>query len=139
MVATVPDCILRVSGRNFQVNDFLQSSPFQPCKVWRVGEAGVRGVASDSGFNLVVSSGELLTDQIEGAIRFLRSHAVELKRLCSFPGVEEGSVLDFAIHRRDVLAQFDSFPVALVRLAAEFKFSLTILQYAAQTDHVNAS
>ena len=133
-MASVADCVLRVRGRDFQVDDFLESSSFQPCKIWRLGEAGARGVSVDSGFNLVVSSGESLAEQIDGAVRFLESNAGEFKRLRSFPGLAEGSVLDFSIFRRDVMAQYDSFPAAFVRLAAEFGFELAISQYAAHKE-----
>ena len=129
----MPDCVLRVAGPDFPVDEFLRSSSLQPCKVFRTGEATVRGKATESGFNVVVGTGETLVDQVSSTILFLRNNAHELDRLRSFPGAEK-PVLDFSLYRRDVLAQYDSFPLELVRLAAEFGLAIALSQYAAQQE-----
>jgi len=128
-------CVLRVSGRRFDVAAFLSRSRFKPCAVWRKGEArvGKRNPPkhTDSGFNLVLSDadGPSADQQIRDALRFLKRHRLALERLRDQPGVEQ-LTLDFGTSQRSGLAQFDHFPAALVSVAGELGMGIELSRYA---------
>ena len=124
----MPCCVLRASGSEFDVDAFLDGSPFEPCAVWRRGEPRSRGKSplEESGFNLDVREGDFV-GQIAGAIGFLRDHSSELHRLCEYPSVEVR--LDFGVARRDVMVQCDYLPPALIRLAGSIGLGIELTQY----------
>jgi hypothetical protein len=128
-------CVMRVYGEQFAVDDFVKTSNLTSdpdlYTVWHKGEPNYKGCCEHSGFNLDVCEveSEGLKEQAERAIDFLSRNFIELKRLMEFPGVENGR-LDFAISKRDVAAQFDLFPVELVRLAGSLNLQLELSQYA---------
>jgi hypothetical protein len=95
------------------------------------GAVGGARESSSSGFNLPVSDAGLddLERQIEDATRFLREHEDELRRLSSFPGLEE-VCLDFGIRRRDVAAQTDVFPADLLWQTGALDIDLVVTHYA---------
>ena len=101
--------VLRAYGKNFDVDAFLANCTLPVCEVKRKGQpvfpaskpdgrrheaSGVHVLASDEDFNQ-------FPRQVEESITFLQGSEVEVRRLCSFPGVE-GVTLDFGIERRDV-------------------------------------
>lgn len=124
-------CVLRAGGPDFDVDAFLDESPFEPCAVWHRGEVRHPGrtPATQSSFNLDVSDGDL-PHQIIGAIAFLKSDADELRRLLAFPGIE--GHLDFGIARRDSYMQTDFFPPELIRLAGSLGLGIELTQYPVQ-------
>jgi hypothetical protein len=126
----MPGCVLRVGGKAFDVDSFLASSTFEPCKVWHLGESKrpSRPAAADSGFNLVVSDAGPLDAQVREVIEFLGRNREELRRLNEFPGVEE-PILDFGILHREVAGQFDRLPPELISLAAEFQMGIEVSRY----------
>ncbi|MBI4617235.1 MAG: hypothetical protein HY720_26720 [Planctomycetes bacterium] len=69
--------------------------------------------------------------QVSETIAFLHAHAEQVRRLCSFPGVD-GVTLDFGIARRDVPVQCDTFPAELVRDAGSLGLSIELSQYPAE-------
>ena len=120
-------CVLRASGSDFDVEAFLDDSPLEPCSVWHRGETRSRDrVHNDSGFNLDIGSGEV-SAQIAGVVQFMIAHDVEMRRLCSCTSIE--IILDFAIARRDVFVQCDSFPATLIRLAGSLGLGIELTQY----------
>ena len=121
-------CVLRAGGPDFNVDAFLDESPFEPCAVWHRGESRFRSQppSVDSGFNLDVGEGEL-REQIAGAIQFLIVHEAEIRRLSGCTGIE--IILDFAIARRNVIVQSDSFPATLIHLAGSLKLGIELTQY----------
>lgn len=128
----MPGCVLRASGPDFAVDEFLAHSPLRPCSIWRRGERRhqYRPPSKDSGFNVVVSDapGDDMPSQIGDAVRFLTAHYEELVRLMASSGLE-GAVLDFGIARRDVMAQCDTLPAPLIRLAGGLGLAIEISQY----------
>ena len=127
----MPGCVLRVGGAAFDVNSLLKQTKLAPCAVKRVGDKRLptEQPLTKSSFNAIVSESESLAVQQQEAIKYLRQHAVELCQLSQASTVEY-MTLDFGIYRRDALAQFDEFTAELVHLAAEFRMSLTLSQYA---------
>ncbi len=129
-------CVLRVSGRRFPAREFAKRTTLPVCSVQVLGEP--RFPASQprgrkwlrSGVNVTVSDAEFsdLKRQVRDAIRFLAKHARTLRRIADRPDVED-LTLDFAIQRRDVAAQFDHFPHALLLAAGKLRISLEVSSY----------
>src|SRR5579864_2431894 len=101
-------CVLRASGADFQVDDFLRESSLKALVVVHRGEArapksGFAGARHESsGMNIGVSTREFsdLSGQIEDAIQFLSKNNKELRRLHDLSGVESIE-LDFPVEDRD--------------------------------------
>jgi len=129
-------CVLRASGEDFEVDDFLKGSPLKALVVVHRGDARVPGSTSTdssherSGMNISVSTREFsdLSGQIEDAIQFLSENSPELRRLRDFSSVEEIQ-LDFPIEDRDVVFQRDTFPNKLLVLMGELGVGLTVSRY----------
>lgn len=83
-----------------------------------------------SGVNLEVSDADFeeFEQQQADAIRFLRAHAVALRRMLEVPGVERAT-LDFGIAMRDVVVQSDSFPADLIAALAEVGCGMELTQF----------
>jgi hypothetical protein len=118
-------------GRSFDVSEFLARSPFSEAVVFRRGDpqagAPVGTTHTASGFNVGLSAAgtESLAEQIRDASRFIQEHEAELRRLGSFPGVEEVCI-DFEIPRRDGAAQHDVFPADLLWRAGALDMDLVV-------------
>lgn len=128
-------CVLRVSGRAFQVDAFLAASSLAACKVWHLGERrfGSRPATLDCGFNSVVSEAGDLRTQVSDALLFLQRHHADLLRLSAVSEVED-LVLDFGISLRDVAGQFERIPLELIRAAGELRMSFELSHYAVGDD-----
>ncbi|MGN6507552.1 MAG: hypothetical protein ACTHM6_18500 [Tepidisphaeraceae bacterium] len=124
--------VLRASGSEFDVDRFLEDSPWKPAAVFRRGESrtpsGLKRTVS--GFNLSISDAgfDKFAEQQIDAISFLSRHTDEIARLITFAGVD-GAVLDFGVAWRDVAAQSDTFSADLVRLAGACGLSLELSHY----------
>ncbi len=130
-------CVLRAGGSEFDVEEFLSRSPFQPDATFRKGEPKGRTTptleapkSQVSGFNLTISEASFSEPQvqIEDAIAFLEYNDTELIRLVSFQGVEQVS-LDFGIEEREVMYQSDRFPPKLLLLAGTIGIWLELTLY----------
>ncbi len=128
--------VLRVTGKDFDVGEFLAGSTLTARRVFRRGEprflgshthlrrnekSGINVLASDVAFNE-------FTRQIAETTEFLLAEAEEIRRLVNFPGVETVT-LDFGIERRDVVVQSDHFPADLIRVAGSLGLSIELSQY----------
>jgi hypothetical protein len=129
-------CVLRVIGTAFDVDAYLKDSRLVASVVFRRGEPRVTGQPEGpwraaSGFNVAVSDATVndLAAQVRDALRFLREHEDDLRRLASYPGMEE-MCLDFAVQRRDVIAQSDLFPAELLWQAGALDIDLVVTHYA---------
>lgn len=132
-------CVLRVSGKHFDVDRQLAASGLTPGKVFRAGEPrsssrpdGQRHEAS--GFTVDVSraSWSSLAGQASDAVAFLKRHRDALTVLRAAPGVEDMRLdfpLDLRIDRETVMAQFDYFPPELVSLAGALGLGLELSIY----------
>ena len=132
----MPGCVLRVSGKVFDVDRFLKGSKLIPCAVFRKGEPRfsnarqTRKVNKYSGFNVDAAfSTPLLSKQVRHAVTFLKKYRQELMKLRRFSGVEDAR-LDFGILQRGTAAQFDYFPPELIRLAGELSIGIEISRYS---------
>lgn len=125
-------CVLRASGSNFAVDDFLASSSLQPLTVFHRGEKQSPRSRSmtASGFYADVSAADFsdLQGQIGDAIQFCELNRNELVRLVGFPGVENVSA-DFGIQERDVPAQCERFPANLLSILGNLGICLQFTLY----------
>jgi len=130
--------VLRVCGRDFDVDRYCAQGALAPCAVYRRGEPvypasqphGRRN--EQSGVHIAVSDAafEEFPRQVEEAVVFLRTHYEEVRQLVQFPGVEL-AYLDFGVARREVEVQCDYLPPELVRLAGELGLGIELSQYPA--------
>lgn len=131
-------CVLRASGADFQVDEFLRESSLRALVVVHRGDVRTQRSSStsirheSSGMNISVSTREFsdLGGQIEDALQFLSKNIKELRRLRDFPGVE-GIRLDFPVEDRDVVFQSDTFPHKLLALMGDLGIGLTVSRYPA--------
>jgi len=128
-------CVLRAIGTAFDVDAYLRDSPLVATAVFRRGEARASGQPNGpqwaaSGLNIAVSDadGQNLDAQVSDALRFLREHEDELRRLGSSSGMEE-MCLDFSVERRDVIAQSEIFPAELLWQAGALDIDLVVTHY----------
>lgn len=138
-------CVLRAQGADFDVDEFLATSPLKALVVVPRGHERTQGVRrtvrhETSGMNISISTREFsdLTGQIEDAIRFLSDNNQELKRLRDFPGVERLDI-DFPIDERDVVFQSDAFPWQLLALMGERGIGLIVSRYPTPDDQQTSS
>ena len=133
------ECVLRVYGKGFDVDEFLAECPWSPNPVHRRGQrrpVRVRGPEKHEqfGFALAIpgsdTPGEVFADQASAVLAFLNENHAELVRLGSFPGVES-RVLDFGVPiYEDQPMRSNHIPLELVRVAATFGLALEITVYA---------
>jgi len=131
-------CVLRASGTNFDVDEFLKTSSLDALTVFHRGEAQRRGSVatqhrtSQAGMSVHVSQREFsdLRGQIEDAVKFLEDNDQELKRLRDFPGLERMD-LDFPVEDRDVVFQSDAFPPRLLSLLGALRIGLVVSRHPA--------
>jgi hypothetical protein len=121
-------CVLRAIGTEFDVDAFLQDSALVGT-VFRRGEprpAG--GHRAASGLNVDVAGGfDDLDAQIQAAAHFLLRHEDELRRLASFPGVEE-VCLDFGVRSTDAGGS-NVFPADFLWQSGALDIDLVVTHY----------
>jgi hypothetical protein len=129
-------CVLRAIGASFDPDSFLAESELSGATAFHRGDATDPGATdgprrSASGFNLPVSQAGIddLDAHVRDALRFLRRHEDELRRLSGFPGVEE-VCLDFSLPRREVAAQAHVFPAELLWQVGALDIDLVVTDYA---------
>lgn len=129
--------ILRVGGRNFDVDAFLRESGIAPASVFRRGEpqfpeSQPNGrVLAYSGMNIDVSTAEFgkIEQQTRETLQFLADHPAEIERLRTYPGVE-GLELDFAVNGNDgVLIENYRFVPELLEQIGRLGITLCISRY----------
>ena len=132
-------CVLRASGTNFDVDEFLKTSTLDVLTVFRRGElqsptSSVTRKGEYSGMNVSVSVREFsdLRGQIDDAVEFCSENDRELRRLRNFPGLEKMD-LDFPIEDRDVVFQSDAFPPELLLLLGGLGIGLIVSRYPLQS------
>jgi hypothetical protein len=126
----IMSCMLRAIGTSFDVDGFLKESALPADPAFRRGEPRISGhpegpKRSASGFNVPISDAEI-DDQVSAAMDFLNEHEEELRRLGSFPGVEE-VCLDFGVRRRaEEGVQSELFPAGLLWRAGALDIDLVV-------------
>ena len=125
-------CLLRVSGRKFDVNSYLQKSRrLKPSVIYRKGERGARNrINRESGMSVVVSSKETFEEQMRQAIQFLTGKRIELRKLRRTKSVES-ICFDFGVVRNgNELAEYYRFPVKFLQCVADLGIQFELSRYA---------
>jgi hypothetical protein len=130
--------VLRASGRDFDVDSFVDGCHWRIAAVFHRGDARARRPhagadgrrCEESGLNVVVSEAGFheFATQVSDAVAFLSDQDAAVRRLVAFPSVTD-VVLDFGVAWRDVVAQSDRFPADLVRLAGACGIALELSHY----------
>jgi hypothetical protein len=128
--------VIRVYGKDFNVDEFVANCALPVCTIKRRGEPVFAASQPDgrrheqSGVHVLASEADFseFPAQVDEAIAFLRANEVELLRLRTFAGVETAT-LDFGIERRDVAVQSDRLPAELLRLAGALDLDIELSQY----------
>ncbi len=135
-------CVLRVSGEQFDVDEFMRDSNLSPYQIFHKGERRFPESSRNktcfdvSGLKIDVSKREWddLPGQIDDAISFLRRFHDELERLVGFPNVEDVR-LDFPyelrIGRLGIVGQCDYLPSTLLREAGNLGIGIELSLYPA--------
>ncbi len=129
-------CVLRVSGKNFDVDKFLKKTKQKICKVYYRGMPIFKSKPAgekyrESGINFTVSKADFsnLKGQIKGAIKYLNKHNAELKQLSRCPDLDGEMLLDFGVEDRDTYTQADLLPSELLKSAGCLNISISISRY----------
>jgi len=129
--------ILRVSGKAFDVDSYLEKSPFNIIKVYRKGEKrSTRSKVNQcSGINISVSEIDFdrYQGQLEEALVFLTTHEAELHRLRDFPGCDS-AYIDFGAEIYPPGWCSFYFPHALLLKAGELRIDLGLSVYPTDPD-----
>ena len=127
-------CVLRATGNDFQVSEYLRNSSFEPVNVFTVGERkSASSVWDTSGVTVSVGDGKTFPEQVAEAIAFIRNNSSELLSLKAFAGVEVFE-LDFGIFGKEGYWQSYIFPLELIHLASDVSLELELSIYATQED-----
>jgi hypothetical protein len=132
-------CVLRVTGKSFDVDLHLAQSALEACKVFRTGEPmsssrpeGKRHELSGCSVDVSRHPPHDLPAQIADAVAFLKKYETGITHLRSAPGVDDMRLdfpVDLRIDRTTVMAQFDYFPPELVSLAGALGLGLELSIY----------
>jgi hypothetical protein len=135
-------CILRVNGTDLDLDElFFNKCEIDPVAVFRKGyprspaSEPTGPLHSSSGANFAVSEAGFseLRGQIDDALVFLRENESFVRRLRSFPGVEE-LCLDFGNDIRPPGWRSFSFPPELLVAAGALGVSLVLSVYPQSDD-----
>ena len=127
----MPGCMLRASGSGFDVDAFLQKSPFKPSVTYRKGQRrrpASRGSQTASGFNVTISESEDPDAQVKSALKFLRENRDELLRLMRAKGVENVT-LDLSCPQQEFKARVAHLPTELLSAAGAFGIDIDVSFY----------
>ena len=132
-------CILTISGRNFDVDGFVDRSKLRPYKRSYKGQAkfktkpdGEKLTRSSISIQTSKADFDNLKKQIADTIRYLKRNKEKLAHIGSTKGIEY-AVLDFGIDlridRKKVLTQSDTFPNELLKLAGDLGLDMELSIY----------
>ncbi len=135
-------CVLRAYGQDFDVAQYMESSPLETYEVYRRGERRFPKSTRNtdchehSGLKITVSEKEWgdLAGQIGDAESFLKLNSTELQQLVIFPNVERVLLdfpLDLRIDGKTVVGQSDFLPPSLLKLAGKLGIGIQLSLYLA--------
>lgn len=131
--------VLFASGKNFDVDSFLESSPWREhVSIVRKGdksESRNKSALKYSSLQLQITDDAINIElQTKEAISFLTSNDSQLLRLKNFPGIEEIELRVGGYWHQDTAAFIHSFPAQLVALAAKYNMEISACVYATADD-----
>jgi len=132
-------CILRASGKEFDVDLYTKGRDIEFTQIYRKGEPCLPRTKPDgpknqfSGIGIEVSGADFnqMKLQLEHAQDFLAKNSELITELASFHGVEN-VVLDFGIETKEPFFSSYTFPAQLALQAAKLGISLCISTYPSE-------
>lgn len=132
-------CILTFSGRNFDVDVFIDTTKLLPYRKSYKGQPklkskpnGEKLTHSSLSFEASKADFDNFKKQIADTIRFLKRNYNKLARVVLVKGIDH-AVLDFGIDlridRKKVLLQSDTFPSELLKLAGDLGLDIELSIY----------
>ena len=132
-------CILTISGRNFDVDDFVHKSKLRLYRKSYKGQPkfktkpdGEKLTRSSISVQTSKADFDNLKKQIADTTRFLKRNKDKLFHVGSTKGIDH-AVLDFGIDlridRKNVLTQSDTFPNELLKLAGDLGLDIELSIY----------
>ena len=132
-------CILTIGGRNFDVDNFVETTKLRPYRKSYKGQPkfktkpeGEKLICSTISIQTSKAEFDNLKKQIADTIRYLKRNKDKLSHIGSTKGIEF-AVLDFGIDlridRKNVLTQSDTFPCELLRLAGDLDLDIELSIY----------
>jgi hypothetical protein len=128
--------VLRASGADFAIDDFLAGSKLVPISTFRKGEPrmpasqpnGRKHERSGANFSASVAEMSNFELQLEETNGFLREFASEIRSLRVFPGLQ-GLTLDFGVETKPPHWSSFTFPSDLLSAAGELDVALELSVY----------
>jgi len=132
-------CILRASGKEFDVDLYTKGKDIEFTQIYRKGEPRLPRTKPDgpknqfSGIGIEVSNAEFnqMKLQFEHAQDFLAKNSALITELASFHGVES-VVLDFGVETKEPFYSSYIFPPQLALQAGKLGISLSISTYPSE-------
>ena len=127
----MPGCILHISGATFEVDDFIKSSALPIYKHYHLGDKRNEhgAIYKSSGFLTDVSNSEgLLSQEVQHAISFLKTHQAELSIIAQNTTITH-RIMDFGYYQRDVAVMCERLPSELLRLAGVLNIDIQLSLY----------
>jgi len=126
-------CVLRIYGEFLDIDTLIFRCSIPAHRIWVKGEQRLsKGKThATSGANFIASDADFteFDIQIIDATSFLEEHALAIKEIAAFPGVQH-MVLDFAVTIKNGYAMQSSYlPPKFVQLAAQLGIGLEVSHY----------
>jgi len=129
-------CIFRITGENFDVDDFIQKSGISPYAKFYKGAPRIESKPNGekiktTSCNLKVSDAgfDEFNQQVQDAIDYLNSHQQKLQYIKSTPEIQYAT-LDFGVeYNPDKFTQTQYLPTELVKLSADLGIGIEISIY----------
>ena len=132
-------CILTISGRNFDVDVFTDTTKLRPYRKSYRGQpkfkskpGGEKLTCSSISIEASKADFDNLKKQIADTIRFLKRNKDKLAQIILTRGIDN-AVLDFGIDlridKKNVLTQTDKFPSELLKLAGDLGLDIELSIY----------
>lgn len=132
----MPVCDLIVSGKNFAVDKYLETSPFKgKVKVFHRGELGFKSrVYTDNKFSFTIADSEdTLDDFFQQIFEMLKKYEKEIMVLNTSYEVEEMELLIGIFWKATTVCSSITLPPSLLFFAGKNKISITMNTYAASS------
>jgi len=134
-------CILRASGKSFDVDSYVNGKDVEFTQVYKKGESRLLASKSNgrkldcSGVGIEVSCAgfDAMNQQLEDALRFLNDNMALVVELVGCRGVESVS-LDFGVETKPSFCASYTFPAELVAIAGKLGISLCVSMYLCDED-----
>lgn len=129
-------CVLRISGENLDIDNFVKKTQMSGFDIWHKGDAlglSAHKKKKSSGASIITSDSDFhdIKGQIEDTVRFLINYKNNLKIIASTDNIDH-AIIDFGIDsitNENQLTQTFRFPKDLIKLCAELHLEIEVSIY----------